>query len=56
MVQDLIAAEVAAIEAEIGTEAFDGGHWLQARDLLLTLATGEEFVDFLTYEAYPLVD
>jgi malate synthase len=55
-VQDLVADELRAIEAEVGVEAFRSGRWHEATDLFLRIATGETFVEFLTWEAYSLVD
>jgi malate synthase len=56
VVRDLVADEMRAIEAEVGAEAFKAARWQEASDLLLRIATGETFVEFLTFEAYPLVD
>ncbi|MGA5648646.1 malate synthase A [Streptomyces seoulensis] len=48
----LAAAELEAVRAEIGDEAFAAGHWQEAHDLLLTVALDEEYADFLTLPAY----
>ncbi|WP_030816515.1 malate synthase A [Streptomyces sp. NRRL F-2799] len=48
----LAAAELEAVRAEIGAEAFAAGHWQEAHDLLLTVALDEEYADFLTLPAY----
>ena len=42
------------IEA-IGAEAFDAGHWDEARRLFVESALSEEFPDFLTLPAYQSV-
>lgn len=52
LARELAAAELAAIRAEIGEDAFGAGAWQQAHDLLLTVALDEEYADFLTLPAY----
>ncbi|MGV9555655.1 malate synthase A [Streptomyces sp. NPDC003401] len=52
LTREIAAAELAAIRAETGEEAFAAGHWRQAHDLLLTVALDEDYADFLTLPAY----
>ncbi|MFH9859547.1 malate synthase A [Streptomyces sp. NPDC017202] len=52
LTREVAAAELAAIRAETGEEAFAAGHWQQAHDLLLTVALDEDYADFLTLPAY----
>lgn len=52
LTREVAAAELAAIRADIGEEAFTAGHWRQAHDLLLTVALDEDYADFLTLPAY----
>ncbi|MFD5264780.1 malate synthase A [Streptomyces sp. NPDC058335] len=52
LVREVAAAELAAVRAETGEEAFAAGHWQQAHDLLLTVALDEDYADFLTLPAY----
>lgn len=52
LAREVAAAELAAVRAEIGEEAFAAGHWQQAHDLLLTVALDEDYADFLTLPAY----
>ncbi|MFF9376425.1 malate synthase A [Streptomyces griseoluteus] len=52
LVRRLAAAELEAVRAETGAEAFAAGHWQEAHDLLLTVALDEEYADFLTLPAY----
>ncbi|MCB5169553.1 malate synthase A [Streptomyces bambusae] len=46
------AEELAAIRAEVGEEAFAGGKWQQAHDLLLQVSLDADYADFLTLPAY----
>ncbi|MER5994618.1 malate synthase A [Streptomyces viridosporus] len=52
LVRTIAAEELAGIRAEIGDEAFAGGTWQQAHDLLLKVALDEDYADFLTLPAY----
>ncbi|MFJ3492824.1 malate synthase A [Streptomyces sp. NPDC086091] len=52
LTREIAARELAAVRAEIGEEAFVGGHWQEAHDLLLTVALDEDYADFLTLPAY----
>ncbi|MGV9254918.1 malate synthase A [Streptomyces sp. NPDC003697] len=48
--------ELDAIRAELGEEAFAGGRWQQAHDLLLKVSLDEDYADFLTLPAYELLE
>ncbi|MFJ6727152.1 malate synthase A [Streptomyces sp. NPDC091281] len=52
LTREIAARELAAVRAEIGEEAFAGGHWQEAHDLLLTVALDKDYADFLTLPAY----
>lgn len=52
LAREVAAAELAAIRAEIGEEAFAAGKWQQAHDLLLQVSLDADYADFLTLPAY----
>ncbi|MFD5425306.1 malate synthase A [Streptomyces sp. NPDC127084] len=52
LAREVAAAELAAIRAEIGEEAFTAGNWQQAHDLLLRVSLDADYADFLTLPAY----
>ncbi len=52
LVRDLAAAELVAVRAETGEEAFAAGAWQRAHDLLLAVSLDADYVDFLTLPAY----
>ncbi|MER7764985.1 malate synthase A [Streptomyces sp. NPDC097619] len=52
LTREVAAAELAAIRAEVGEEAFTGGQWQQAHDLLLQVSLDADYADFLTLPAY----
>ncbi|KIF71075.1 malate synthase [Streptomyces sp. AcH 505] len=52
LAREIAAADLAAIRAEVGDEAFAAGRWQQAHDLLLTVSLDEDYADFLTLPAY----
>ncbi|MER5883002.1 malate synthase A [Streptomyces sp. NPDC001941] len=52
LAREVAAAELAAIRAEIGEEAFAAGNWQQAHDLLLQVSLDADYADFLTLPAY----
>ncbi|MGW2173770.1 malate synthase A [Streptomyces sp. NPDC005047] len=52
LARKVAAEELANIRAEIGDDAFAGGNWQQAHDLLLTVSLDEDYADFLTLPAY----
>ncbi|GAA3128889.1 malate synthase A [Streptomyces rectiviolaceus] len=52
LAREVAAAELDAIRAEIGEEAFASGKWQQAHDLLLQVSLDADYADFLTLPAY----
>ena len=52
LVERVIAEEIAAIRDRLGSAAFDGGRWDDARALFTDLALADELADFLTIPAY----
>ncbi|MWA14516.1 malate synthase A [Streptomyces sp. BA2] len=52
LAREVAAAELDAIRAEIGDEAFESGKWQQAHDLLLQVSLDADYADFLTLPAY----
>lgn len=52
LAREVAAAELAAIRAEVGEEAFTTGKWQQAHDLLLQVSLDADYADFLTLPAY----
>ncbi|MGW7082319.1 malate synthase A [Streptomyces sp. NPDC054871] len=52
LAREVAAAELDAIRAEIGDEAFASGKWQQAHDLLLQVSLDADYADFLTLPAY----
>ncbi|MFB7466102.1 malate synthase A [Streptomyces sp. NPDC056224] len=52
LTREIAAAELAAIRAEVGEEAFASGKWQQAHDLLLQVSLDADYADFLTLPAY----
>ncbi|MFC8448037.1 malate synthase A [Kitasatospora sp. NPDC057223] len=56
LVRRLVAAELADLRAELGDDAYAGGRWAEAARLFEQVALAEEFVDFLTLPALPLLD
>jgi malate synthase len=46
----------AAVRAEIGDDAYDGGRWKEARDIFEEVALADDFVTFLTLPAYDRLD
>lgn len=52
LAREVAAAELEAIRAEIGDEAFAAGKWQQAHDLLLQVSLDADYADFLTLPAY----
>jgi len=55
LVERIVEEEYAALREAIGAEAFDAGHWDEARRLFVESALSEEFPDFLTLPAYQSV-
>jgi len=52
----MVAEEYAAIPAEVGEARFAAARYPEARDLFTALSTADEFVEFLTLPAYPMLD
>jgi malate synthase len=52
LARQLADAEIAAIRAEIGDEAYAAGQWQEAYDLLLAVSLDTQYADFLTLPAY----
>nr|WSX49083.1 malate synthase A [Streptomyces sp. NBC_00974] len=52
LAREVATAELAAIRAEVGEEAFTSGKWQQAHDLLLQVSLDADYADFLTLPAY----
>ncbi|MFD9127568.1 malate synthase A [Kitasatospora sp. NPDC059571] len=55
LVRRLVAEELAALRAELGEAAYAGGRWSEAARLFEQVALADEFVDFLTLPALPLL-
>jgi malate synthase len=55
LVERIVEEEYAALREAVGPEAFDAGHWAEARRLFVESALSEEFPDFLTLPAYQSV-
>lgn len=51
-VRDELTAECDRLRAEIGADAYAGGHWDEAAGLLEELVTAKQLTDFLTIPAY----
>ncbi|MFD3940903.1 malate synthase A [Streptomyces sp. NPDC058611] len=52
LTREIAAAELGAIRAEVGEDAFSTGKWQQAHDLLLQVSLDADYADFLTLPAY----
>lgn len=55
LVERIVEEEYDALRDVVGAEAFDLGHWKDARRLFVESALGEEFPDFLTIPAYDVI-
>ena len=56
LVEQVVEEEYAALRVAVADdEAFDSGHWAEARRLFVSTALSEEFPDFLTIPAYESV-
>ena len=55
LVRRLVATELAELRTELGDDAYAGGRWTEAAGLFEQVALAEEFVDFLTLPALPLL-
>ncbi|MFJ5116382.1 malate synthase A [Kitasatospora sp. NPDC088548] len=56
LVRRLVAEELAGLRAGLGADAYADGRWDEAAALFEQVALAEEFVDFLTLPALPLLD
>ncbi|MCX4659273.1 malate synthase A [Streptomyces uncialis] len=52
LVREIAAAELTAVREETGADAFAGGDWQRAHDLLLKVSLDADYADFLTLPAY----
>ena len=52
----IVAEEMRKIAAEVGAERFAAGRFDEARNLFVRVATGHTLPDFLTLEAYSMLD
>lgn len=55
LVRTLVAAELADLLTELGEETYRAGRWREAARLFEQVALAEEFADFLTLPALPLL-
>jgi len=55
LVERIVEEEYAALRDAVGAEAFDVGHWADARRLFVESALSEDFPDFLTLPAYRVI-
>ncbi len=55
LVRALLDSEMTGIKDEVGTDAFDAGHYRTARRLFEEIALADEYADFLTLPAYQTV-
>jgi malate synthase len=51
----LLEEELAAIRSRLGAARYDGGHFAQARDLVMRLVSQDQFEEFLTVPGYALL-
>ena len=56
LVMALLAQELASIRTEAGEDAYAGGHYARAAELVTELTAGEAFASFLTLTAYRDID
>ena len=52
----IVTEEYAGIQDEVGEARFAAARYPEARDLFTELSTAQEFVEFLTLPAYPMLD
>ncbi|MCO4770927.1 MAG: malate synthase A [Deltaproteobacteria bacterium] len=55
LVRSVLDEELAAIEAEQGSDVFAAGRWTDASELFFSLVLADELADFLTVPAYDLL-
>ena len=56
LVGHIVAEEMQVIATEVGAERFTAGRFNAARDLFVRVATGRTLPDFLTLDAYTMLD
>jgi malate synthase len=56
VVRRIVGEELAAIQAEVGSEEYGSRKFDEARQLFEQVALADDFVDFLTLPAYAMVD
>jgi malate synthase len=54
--RSLVPGQLEKIKGQVGEEAFESGHYLEAARLFDRLVMSEEFVEFLTVPAYEHLD
>src|SRR5260370_41645210 len=52
LVNQCMAEELAKIKGEVGEARYNSGHFSQASDLFVKIATSGDFIEFLTIPAY----
>ena len=55
LVHEVIGEEMAKLKQVIGSDRYSGGHFKEAVELFLHVATPPQFIDFLTLPAYQLL-
>jgi malate synthase len=55
LVREMIGEEMAKLKQVLGADRYSGGHFEDAIELFLEVATPPQFIDFLTLPAYPRV-
>ncbi|MFE7560039.1 malate synthase A [Kitasatospora sp. NPDC057500] len=55
LVRTLVAAELAELRADLGEEAYRAGRWQEAAQVFEQVVLAEDFADFLTLPALPLL-
>ena len=53
--REVVGEEMAKLKQVLGADRYDGGHFKDAVELFLQVATPPEFIDFLTLPAYQRV-
>ena len=55
LVREMVGEEMAKLKQVIGADRYGAGHFKEAVELFLHVATPPEFIDFLTLPAYQRV-
>jgi malate synthase len=55
LVREVIGEEMAKLKQVIGSDRYSGGHFKEAVELFLHVATPPQFIDFLTLPVYQLL-